>query len=472
MPERISTILNVSEKELDKKGVFNSFIDIDSNLYIDPCLLETLRIKEFENSYDNFRKHFSNIILLIEKIKVPKDIFWNEAHKRLQFKEFRFVGLGYSRGDRNGNGIGKILAENMLNIAIDIVDEGIKDPVIFELIGLIQKNISLDRISDMTTHIIRKELIEYTARVSKELNVETKEFKRLKTNLPVNPVNNEPIIFIPKKILRDIPIAFCWDDIDIVISQTESLKSDVNDIIGKSWKEVVKNNKNYLRSILLENNYAFKDLIKQYKQKPRVEYDFVNDPIGEIIWAELSEKAVNENPIDFKKLNLYPVTIENVYEVVKVICDQYSHLIENCGWHEFLYNNEGKLHNERFAQKLFYGIADIHCRANDLNLSREPNAGNGALDFKVTQGYKSVVTVEIKYSTNPNLTKGYLVQLPTYNKAENARKSIYLVLKTKDSETGINNLIKEYDKLQRSGEYAPEIVIVDARNKPSASKRV
>lgn len=470
MPERISTILKVSEEELDKKGVFNSFVDIDSNLYIDPCLLENLKIVEFENSYSSFRNHFSRIILLVEKIKKPKDAFWSEAHRRLQFKEFKFIGLGYSRGDKNGNGIGKILAENMLNIAIEIVEEGIKDPIIFELIGLIQKNISLDRISDMTTHIIKQDLINYTVRVSRELGIETREFKRLNVKLPINPDNNDPVIFIPKKILRDIPIAFQWEDIDIVISETDSLKSDVNNIIGKSWKEVVRNNKNYLKNILLENTDAFKDLIKKYKEKPRIEYDFTNDPLGEIIWAELSEKAVAENPIDFKKLNLYPVSSENILEIVKVICDQYSHLIENCGWYEFLYN-EDKVRNERFAQKLFYGIADIHCRVNDLNLSREPNAGNGALDFKITQGYKSVVTVEIKYSTNPNLTKGYLVQLPTYNKSENSKCSIYLVLKTKDSDVGINNLFIEHDRLIKKGEYAPEIIVVDARKKVSASKR-
>ncbi len=322
MPERISTILKVSEKDLDKKGVFNSFVDIDSSLYIDPCLLENLKIDEFKNSYNSFKDHFSNIILLVEKIKKPKDVFWIEAHRRLQFKEFKFIGLGYSRGDKNGNGIGKILAENMLNIAVEIVDEGIKDPIIFELIGLIQKNISLDRISDMTTHIIKQDLINYTVRVSRELGIETKEFKKLNVKLPINPDNNDPVIFIPKKILRDIPIAFQWEDIDIVISETDSLKSDVNNIIGKSWKEVVRNNKNYLKTILLENTDAFKDLIKKYKQKPRIEYDFTNDPLGEIIWAELSEKAVAENPIDFKKLNLYPVSNENILEIVKVICDQ------------------------------------------------------------------------------------------------------------------------------------------------------
>lgn len=472
MPERISTILNISEKELEKKGVFNSFIDIDSSLYIDPCLLETLRIKEFENSYNEFKTHFSKIIILIDKIKFKNDIYWKEALKRLQFKEFRFVGLGYSVGGKRGKGIGRVLAEKMLKTAIEIVKEGIKDPIIFELIGLIQENISLDRISDMTTHIIKQDLINFTVRVSQELKIETKKYgKTKKFSLPYNPTNNEPIIFIPKKILRDIPIAFCWDDIDIVSSETDNLKSDVNNIIGKSWKEVVKNNKTYVKNVLLNNTEVFKDLITQYKKKPRVEYDFAKDPLGEIIWASLSEKAVEENPLDFKNLNLYPVTSENIIEVVRVICNQYSHLIENCGWHEFLYNEAGKLRNERFAQKLFYGIADIHCRVNDLNLSREPNAGNGALDFKITKGYNDVVTVEIKYSTNSNLTKGYLVQLPTYNKSENSKNSIYLVLKTKDSETGIKNLEKEYDNLLKKGEYAPEIIVVDARKKQSASKR-
>ena len=41
-----------------------------------------------------------------------------------------------------------------------------------------------------------------------------------KYNLPYNPHNKEPIIFIPKKILRDIPVAFCWEDIDTIISAT------------------------------------------------------------------------------------------------------------------------------------------------------------------------------------------------------------------------------------------------------------
>lgn len=471
MPERISTILKVSEKELDEKGVFNSFIDIDSSLYIDPCLLENLNIEEFKNSYNSFKTHFSKIILIIDKIKKPKDVYWIEAHKRLQFKEFRFTGLGYSVGGKKGNGIGKVLAEKMLNISMEIIEDGIKDPVIFELIGLIQDNISLDRISDMTTHIIKQDLINYTMRVSEELNITTRPIGRKKKyNLPFNPYNNDPIIFIPKKILRDIPIAFCWEDIDIVISETDSLKSEVNKIISTSWKDVMRRSKDYVRNFLFENKEAFKDLITQYKEKPRVEYNFLNDPLGEIIWAKLSENALVEYPIDFNKLKLNPVTSENILEVVRVICNQYSHLIENCGWYEYLYY-EGKLRNERFAQKLFYGIADVHCRANDLNLSREPNAGNGALDFKITKGYKSVVTVELKYSTNSNLVKGYLVQLPTYNKAENSRNSIYLVLKTKDSDTGIKNLEREYDNLIKNGEYAPEIIVVDARAKLSASKR-
>lgn len=335
---------------------------------------------------------------------------------------------------------------------------------------MIQENISLDRISDMTIHIIRKDLITYTENVCVKLKIPTKKFGEY--NLPFNPTTNEAIVFLPKKILRHIPIAYCWEDIDMVCFQSDHLKQSANHIIGKSWREVVKGGKNYLRDILLNNTEAFADLIKQYKNKPREEYDFENDPIGEIVWAELSEKAGKEFPIDFKKKGVSEITTENIFEVVNIICKQYAKLIESNGWFEFLYDKEGNLRNERFAQKLFYGIADVYCRANDLNLSREPNAGSGALDFKLTKGYNEVVTVELKYSSNPNLIKGFLKQLPTYNKAENAQKSVYLILRVKDSITSINNLKFESQKLIDDGaENVPEIIVIDGRKQISASKK-
>jgi hypothetical protein len=40
---------------------------------------------------------------------------------------------------------------------------------------------------------------------------------------------------------------------------------------------------------------------------------------------------------------------------------------------------------DRAAQLVFYGIADAYCSANNLDLSAEPNAGRGPVDFRLAR---------------------------------------------------------------------------------------
>ena len=115
MPQRLSTILKVPGKLLDSKGVFNAFVDIDSKLYIDPSPLNKPKIKEFENSYSKFKTYFSEILTLIDHSQNQNDRFSREAFIKLQFKEFKYVALGYSIGNKSGNAIGPKIAINLLN---------------------------------------------------------------------------------------------------------------------------------------------------------------------------------------------------------------------------------------------------------------------------------------------------------------------------------------------------------------------
>lgn len=95
----------------------------------------------------------------------------------------------------------------------------------------------------------------------------------------------------------------------------------------------------------------------------------------------------------------------------------------------------------------------------------------GALDFKISKGYKEKVTVEIKYSTNTNLIKGYLHQLPAYNKAEKADRSICLIIQTQRSKRNINKLFKLEADSKLIGKKAPEIISIDGQRQLSASLR-
>lgn len=470
MPQRLSSILKVSSKKLESKGVFNAFVDIDSKLYIDPSLLKSVTIPEFATSHEEFRNYFEKIIHILKKSKIKGDLFWRNARSRLKFKEFEAVALGYSVGSKKGNAIGNTIANNLTITANEIIKAGIDDPVIFELIGLFEEGVGADRISDITVNVIKNDLIAYTQRVCKELNINLRLFGRSKMQLPFNPITGDPIVFTPKELLQDIPIAFSWEDIDRVCQENAELRNRVNKVIGGTWKYATsKVSKKVLRRTLIENPEALKDLIKQYNQKPKQSYNFAADKSGQVIWAELAEKAVNEYPLNLAKFA--HVSSKNILKIVLTICSQYEKLIENNGWYEFLYDNTGKLRNERFAQKLFYGIADQYCLANDLNLSREPNAGSGALDFKVTKGYSAVVTVEIKYSSNTSLVRGFTTQLPIYNKAEGASESVYVILRTTHSEYSINRIKGLINKANDEEKKVPYLMVIDARPKKSASRR-
>jgi hypothetical protein len=471
MPRKISTLLNVSSNALKKKGVFDGFVDIDSQLHVDPSLLKGCKIPEFKNAHKQIEDYFSEVLTLITHSKKKGDTFWRNAHRRLQFKEIGNTALGYSAKGTGGSAIGPKLAANILETVSEIVEAGVKDPIIFELIGIFEEGIGADRISDMTIAILIKNFAEYTQRIAEETSSSTRKIKVGNTEfqLPIDAKSNRAIILVPKKLLNDLPVAYDWDSVDRVARYNQDLRSKVNKIIGGNWKKATRAAKGELKTLLIKHPDLLKDLIEQYRAKPKVGYDFDTDPLGELIWAELSDKASKDYPLNLSEYR--PVTATNILEVVKQICSQFASLIENNGWFEYLYDSSGKLKHERASQLLFYGIAETYCQANNLDLSRETNAGIGSLDFKVSRGFNAKVNVEVKYSTNTSLVKGFEKQLPAYNKAEKTDTSIYLVIKTSKNITSINRLKKIRDEKIKAVERVPELIFIDGVKQISASKR-
>jgi hypothetical protein len=457
---RLSDVLGVSDKDIERKGVFNSFVGLDSKLHVDPSLLSIIKIKEFAKSSQKLRKYFSDIVKVIENISRVGDPFYKRSVQLLTFHETASVALGYSDNSSSGSGIGTNLAKNILETARAIINAGVKDPEIFELIGLFEEGIGADRISDMTVKILEDDFKFYSQRVAIELKIKTQKFKEF--NLPFDPETEKAIILVPAKLLRDLPIAYSWEEIDYVCKYNSELRGVMNNIIGSSWKEAKKKKKSDLREIILRKPEVLSDLIKQYREKPKSSYDFESDPSGEVLWATFAQKA-KDHPLDLLAFKKKSLNCDELLQVVKLICTQFAKLIESNGWNEFL-NNGKKIRNERFPQKLFFGVADVYCEANGLDITRESNAGIGALDFKVSDG-KVKVAVEIKYSKNQNLINGYEVQLPAYVKSERACGAIYLVIRVSDND----KRLKELEKLPDKGK--PHLIIVDGRTKPSASKR-
>lgn len=461
MPIRLSTVLGVTREQLEKKGVFDSTIDFDSRLHLDPSLLSSCKILEFAQAGSKVATYFNSILTLLNQSKSEGDVLWRAALKRLTFGEGLNSGLGYSEKGTDGSGIGPEIAARILRTAKEIIDAGVIDPAIFDLVPLLEAGIGPDRISDMMSMILAEEFQSYSSRIATELGV----------TIPVAS-NGKQIVFVPKHFLSDLPVAEQWEDIQVAAAYNEGVREAISAIINKSWKQIAKEySKRDLKRLLIENPDLLKELLAQYKNRPGNGYDFVLDHLGILLWDTVGRETARRNPLDLSKYQ--KVTEENVLEVVTSICDQYQKLIEHNALVDSLYDSNGDRRPERFAQLLFFAVADSYCQAHGLDLNREINAGSGALDFKVSHGLAKV-NVEIKYSSNPKLVEGYEKQLPAYNKAEGVKDqhSLYLVLKVnKNQELKLKKISGIIDDRTRRGMPYPKFKVIDAIKKPSASKR-
>lgn len=471
MIRRFSTTFGSSPSVFEDAGVFDGFIEVDTKLYIDPHLLSTSGAPEIKEAAEQFKLYFKDIISILKHSTSSQDVFWRQARKKLVFPEISQLSLGYSKDDTRGNAIGVKLAASITKTASEIVKAGIEAPEIFELIGLLEEGIGADRISDMTAAIIVEHLLLYSQRIASELTLSTQKlaFRETIYRIPFDKEKVRFVILVPSDILRKLPVANDWSDIDVVCMHNEALRQKVNQIIGRTWRDATKRiTKRDLRNALLNHPGALLDLIEQYKNKAGNAYDFQADPAGEILWHETAQQYTGNYPLDLSQYRR--VSAENIMAVVQAICGQFKKLVEENGLHQLFYNDEGRLKHERAAQLLFFGIADAYCEANDLDLSREPSAGRGPVDFKISHGYQAKVNVEIKYSSNPHLNDGYSSQLPVYNQAEKTQHSILLVIQTGDHNKKLNRLIDLKLEALSKNMRVPEIITVDGRKIKSASR--
>ena len=190
------------------------------------------------------------------------------------------------------------------------------------------------------------------------------------------------------------------------------------------------------------------------------------DPLGESSWYEAAKSIVEKEPLRLERPRI--ADLADIKRLVLAICNQFKVLVENKGLNEVLYA-DGKPRKERIAQRLFLGIAEAYCKANDLDISPETNSGRGAVDFKFSAGYELRVIVETKLTTNCRLAHGYEKQIGEYKKAENNAAAIYLVIDNGGSVKHVADLVAIHNDALSSGVNNCDLILVNGRMKASAS---
>ena len=202
--------MKISKKfKLDRTQSELDFIDIDINkdmpLFIDPYRISKLSGPYIDEANSIINNYFS---YLIELLSVGE---YNKA--RLIFTHLNEVNetcLGYSKNKPRGNGMGIKKASDFFSAIVH--SKAIKYGIIqsIEDIRVFVDGIDADRLSDMTSNIIRKFLIEYTQNQCKLFNipltsgvasgmywdVNSRSWKQEYTDMLV--INNKKYLLVPK----------------------------------------------------------------------------------------------------------------------------------------------------------------------------------------------------------------------------------------------------------------------------------
>jgi hypothetical protein len=474
-PISFSECFNIEPSALESMGILNPVLNVDTKLFIDPVLLESSNQAIIsEHASSSFRAYFADVITLLRVSKSKGDIAWRRAEQLLDFPEVKGNCLGYAISSIAGSAFGPELTARLLDTAKAIVDLGVTDPDLFKLLPLLDEGIGPDRISDMTTRVILKDLALLTEATCQTLSIPTRVFKvgGREFRLPENPTQSEstPIYLVPLDILRSLPIASDWSEVADVASQNAELRERVNRLIGNIWElKTRREKKEAIRKIVLSSRDAFEALLAVISGPDIQPYDFNRDPEGLVIWQIIHEKIASEYPLALTLTA--PPTKEKAIKLVSEIIEQFRFLIEERGIWKTLWN-DGRPRNEKNAQRIFFAVADTYCKANHIvDVVPEADTGTGIVDFKFSAGYDIKILVEVKLSTNTNLVPGYTRQLETYKTSERPVQAYYLVIDVGGMGRKDHALLEIRSRLSEGTMPVSEIVFVRGQRRPSASRR-
>jgi hypothetical protein len=157
---------------------------------------------------------------------------------------------------------------------------------------------------------------------------------------------------------------------------------------------------------------------------------------------------------------------------VSHVVQQFKLAVANTGLVRALWTPSGAPQDERGVQSVLQAFLHQTCRISNVDLSKEVDAGNGPVDFKLSIGSTSTL-VEVKLLGNPRLRHGARRQLPRYLQGENALCGFLLCVGFTDKDFDpdrIERVRQDCSETSRDWDLRVRPIFVDARRRPSASR--
>lgn len=456
---------------------FDPVLFTDTRLFVDPFRIFVDASPGWSQAHSRLISFFNMVLKLIARSGGnPASAHWRKAERLLMFPEPPEFCLGYSDGLPMGAGSAEILRDRMMAAADAAIRLGVTSIEHFEELTLFEAQIGADRISDIVCNVLKDSFIDYTQEVAARYSIPVKlvgirhtswseRFERwddATVELPQNPYTGKGVLLTPQRFLRQLPTVdpnefwtWAWTN------ENEAIRGDFNYEIASNVdaKEIAR----FARM----NPHLGHRYVKYLESNPKNPYDFRSDPAGEVGWYTAGASITKATPLAF-----VPQEPAEFSQFIETIIDAFVQNVENQdGW--LLLWHESTPRNERIVQALFRSVVIHYCRANGIDLSGEPNAGRGPVDFKFSQGWHRRALVEVKLTSNSKYWGGLQKQTVQYLKSEEVRAAFYLSVNLADNdylENRRSKVLEVAERVSREADKEIRVKFVDARRKPSASK--
>ncbi|MBH5322183.1 hypothetical protein [Aurantiacibacter sediminis] len=470
-PNLFSAQFGLAAGTLEAAGLIDPFIEVDTPLFIDPLLLGKSAFPQIsDDGLKEFKAHFARFVRLLALSKAPNDAPWKGARSMIDLSEPPANGLGYGTTGRSGSSRPAKIKNAIMRTASEVIGLGSRDPEMISLMPFFEEDVGPDTISDFTTHVITPALAQITNDFCIAHGVPmAKNDLCPQIKLPMykdGSGDEKPLLLVPQDIVRELPIARSPRDIENSINHNSAYRGEVNQFFNAMTMATVEERKEAIRHFALSSKDAFEEFLAMVKEY-NSHYDPNDDALGYYKMRDILARGFSgiTSPKHFD-LSSGPQAVKAVaIDALEV----FKHHVENGNLWEELWI-DGKPKRERAAQLLFFAIADSFCKANNIDISPEANMGGGPVDFKFSNGYKCRVVVEMKRSGG-SVKHGYERQLEIYKNAAQTEIGIFVIMNFGDLGKKLTQI--ESIKTYREGldKPASDIIVIDATQKLSASKR-
>ena len=476
-----SDFFEIGEDKLAEHGALNVSLINDLPLFVDPFLL-------FDSEDERYRVLHEHIIAYVKFLRDMAVAGEGNAIQRASwftFSEVRQNWLGFSKTGNKGSGLGKEFADalqkNLRGGLRDFGDETVSEGSHLEKLCLLGTGVGRDHLSDFTTNLIKKFLLDYTQafatkhladRQLREFAVHKVHFdfesRRWRGGRYVLPsIGGDYVILTPREILTK-------DEAWINRSDMIDRFSDIFPSIGDQELRTQVND--YLQRRLMEDagkEETRKAVAATIEQFPQVLDYYIRQKEADAPQAHRESKAkVQETERrfirqvrEFVRLHLEGSDFYKPVDSFKAALERVHFLksvIEDRDGYRIFYVNGKPVKREEDLQLLYR----LTWFSSPFSADREVNNGRGPVDYKISKGSTDATLVEFKLASNSKLRQNLKHQVGVYQKANDTASSIKVIMCFNDAE-----IEKTTKVLREIGLGGPDVVVIDAsnENKPSAS---